>query len=105
MDGQGRAAEGGAQAVRAGAVDLRAYTAAMRAEVEQLLGTVVRAVNGAPDGQWIAGSEEAVRDAVARFRERAFQQAVQMRLAAYEAAFSPSAGPGHWAEASQQGPA
>lgn len=69
--------------------------AAMEQEVRQYLQSVMEAVNDAPDGAWIAGSEESVRDVSADFRRRVFQRAVQMRVDAAEAAFPPSAQPGH----------
>jgi len=57
--------------------------------METFVGSVMDAVNEAPDGEWIAGSEERVRDLSAEFRQRVFQQAVQQRINAAEAAFSP----------------
>jgi len=65
--------------------------AAMEQEMQQYLESVMQAVNDAPDGAWIAGSEESVRDLSADFRRRVFQCAVQMRVDAAEAAFPPSA--------------
>ena len=41
--------------------------------------------------QWIAGSEEQVRDLSAEMRRRIFERAVQKRVDAAEAAFPPSA--------------
>jgi hypothetical protein len=64
---------------------------AMEPEMQQYLQSVMQAVNEAPDGAWIAGSEESVRDLSAAFRRRVFQRAVQMRVDAAEAAFPPSA--------------
>jgi hypothetical protein len=64
--------------------------AAMEQEMQQYLESVMQAVNDAPDGAWIAGSEESVRDLSAGFRRRVFQRAVQMRVDAAEAAFPPS---------------
>ena len=72
-----------------------AYIQAMRQQVEEMLGQVADAVNEAPPGQIIAGSEEQVRDLFADLRREAFEQAVQMRVDAAEAAFPPSEGPGH----------
>jgi hypothetical protein len=71
-----------------------AYIQAMRQRVEALLGQVADAVNDAAPGQIITGSEEKVRDLFADLRREAFEQAVQMRVTAAEAAFPPSAGPG-----------
>jgi hypothetical protein len=64
----------------------------MRAGFETTMAAVARAVNDAPDGHLIDGSEEAARDAVGEFRRLAYETAVQMRVEATEAdpAFSPS---------------
>lgn len=64
---------------------------AMEPEMQQYLQSVMQAVNEAPEGAWIAGSEESVRDLSAAFRRRVFQRAVQMRVDVAEAAFPPSA--------------
>jgi len=71
-----------------------AYIQAMRRRVEEMLGKVADAVNDAAPGRIIAGSEETVRDLFADLRREAFEQAVQMRVDAAEAAFPPSEGPG-----------
>ena len=71
-----------------------AYIQAMRQRVENLLGQVADAVNAAAPGQIITASEEKVRDLFADLRRQAFEQAVQMRMDAAEAAFPPSAGCG-----------
>lgn len=67
----------------------------MREMMEEALGKVADAVNAAPPGRIIAGSEEQVRDVFADLRKHAFETALQMRLDAAEAAFSPSEGPDH----------
>ena len=67
------------------------FVESMREEVEQYLKQVMEAVNQAPDGKWISGSEEQVRDIAAAMRQRIFEQAVQKRVDAAEAAFPPSA--------------
>jgi len=66
----------------------------MRADFERTMLEVADAVNAAPDGHLIDGSEEQVRDALGDFRRRAFETAAQMRVEATEAsaAFSPGAG-------------
>jgi hypothetical protein len=69
------------------------YVKQMKAAMETYLASVMEAVNQAPDGAWVAGSEEQVRDLSAEFRRQAFEQAVQMRVNAAEAAFPPSAQP------------
>jgi hypothetical protein len=70
------------------------YVQTMRQRVEEVLGQVADAVNEAAPGQIINGSEEPVRDLFARLRVEAFEQALQMRVDAAEAAFPPSEEPG-----------
>ena len=62
----------------------------MKGEFEEFAKGVMEAVNNAPDGQWIAGSEEQVRDLCAAMRRMIFERAVQRRVNAAEAAFPPS---------------
>jgi len=71
-------------------VSSEAYVQGMKEAMEKYLASVMEAVNQAPDGSWVAGSEEQVRDLSAEFRRQAFEQAVQMRVNAAEAAFPPS---------------
>jgi hypothetical protein len=85
MAGPGNVCE--ESAVRVAAEEL---VAAMEQEVQQYLQSVMQVVNDAPDGEWISGSEESVRNLSADFRRRVFQRAVQMRVDAAEAAFPPS---------------
>jgi hypothetical protein len=66
------------------------YVARMREKMEAMLGQIADAINDAPDGYIIAGSEEKVRDLFAEARTQAFQLGLQMRIDAAEAAFSPS---------------
>lgn len=63
----------------------------MRQDFEKTMREVADAVNDAPDGHLIDGSEERVRDLLGEFRRRSFQAAAQMRVEATEAsaAFSP----------------
>ena len=64
--------------------------AAMETEMQQYLQSVMQAVNNAADGEWIAGSEEQVRNLSTEFRKQAFERAVQLKIDAAEAAFPPS---------------
>jgi hypothetical protein len=68
--------------------------ASMQQEVQQYLQSVMQAVNDAPDGDWLAGSEEQVRTLSAEFRRQAYERALQLRVDEAEASFSPSAQPG-----------
>ena len=70
-----------------------AYLLAMRQRVDEMLGRVADAVNAAVPGKIINGSEEQVRDLFADLRKQAFEMAVQMRVDAAEAAFSPPQDP------------
>lgn len=65
----------------------------LQGKFEQLCRDVADAVNQAPGGRVIDGSEEKVRDLLADFRQTTYQAAMQLRLDAAEAAFSPSAAP------------
>jgi hypothetical protein len=64
----------------------------MRAKFEATLGQVADAINEAPPGLIISGSEEQVRDLFADLRQQAFETGLQMRVNAAEAAFPPSEG-------------
>jgi hypothetical protein len=72
-----------------------AFIERMRTKMEEAFGKVADAVNEAPPGRIIAGSEEEVRDIFAGLRQDAFETALQMRIDAAEAAFPPSEGPNH----------
>ena len=59
-------------------------------DLQAMVAGVAEAVTQAPRGQWIAASEERVRDLLAQARERVYQAALQMKVEAAEGAFSPS---------------
>jgi hypothetical protein len=61
----------------------------MRGEFDRVMRQVADAVNRAPDGQWIAGSENQVYEAMGEFRRKAYETALQMRVDESEGAFSP----------------
>lgn len=71
-------------------LDRRVYEEQMRAELERVLREVADAVDGAPQGRVIRDSEEKARDALDRFRQVAYEKAIQMKVNAAEAAFPPS---------------
>jgi hypothetical protein len=77
------------------------FIAQMRAKMEAMLGQVADAVNDAPPGRIISGSEEQVRDLFAELRQEAFEKALQLRTDAAEAAFPPSEGPNHGQDPTQ----
>jgi hypothetical protein len=76
----------------AGKVSLEKFVESLRGPMEEYLRDVMQAVNAAPDGTWIAASEEQVRDLSAAFRQQVYQAALQQRIEAAEAAFPPSGG-------------
>lgn len=59
-------------------------------EFDQVVAEVADAVDEAPAGRVIRDSEEKARDALDRFRQAVYQQALQGKIDAAEAAFSPS---------------
>jgi len=67
--------------------------AQLQGEVKELTAKIAQAINAAQAGRIIADSEEAVRDAHAVFRERAYQRALDLLQAKLQEAFSPSAHP------------
>ena len=73
-------------------MDKEQFVRQMQDQVRQVLGQVADAVNNAPDGNVINGSEIAVRDAMVELQRRAFETAVQMRIDSTESSFSPSEG-------------
>jgi hypothetical protein len=77
-----------------GQVSPESFAAEMRRETDLMLQEVMQAVNKAPDGAWINGSEEQVRSLMGDYRRRVFEKALQMRTDAAEGAFSPG-GPGN----------
>jgi hypothetical protein len=77
--------------------------ASLRLEFEQALAQVADAVNAAPDGRVIAGSEHQVKDLMDGLRSKVFQRALQLKADSVESAFSPG-GHGERPANAQQGP-
>lgn len=67
----------------------QAFVESMREEMERVLAGVMRAVNDAPDGAWINGSEWKVHDAFEELRRLTYERALRMKTKAAEGAFSP----------------
>lgn len=82
-------------------MDKEQFIAEMQAEVRRVLGEVADAVNHAPDGNVISGSEMQVREAMVELQRRVFEKAVQMRIDSTESSFSPSEGRGGQAQTEQ----
>ena len=73
-------------------LDRAADVAALRVQVEAVLGRVADAINTAPDGYVIAASERTVFHLFADLRKTAYEAGIPMRTDAADAAFSPSDG-------------
>jgi len=67
----------------------QAFVESMRQETERVLAEVMRAVNDAPDGAWINGSEWQVHDAFEGLRRLTYERALRMRTEKAEGSFSP----------------
>lgn len=72
-------------------LDREALRARLLVEFERTLNAVSDAVDSAPDGAWIEASEEPCRAALDGFRQAVYEAALQAKVDAAEAAFSPSA--------------
>ncbi len=75
----------------------------LRARFERLCQDVADAVNAAPAGPVLNASAERVRDLLADVRQATFETAVQLRTAAAQAAFPPSAPPADGNTPAEQG--
>lgn len=71
-------------------MDKDAYVAQMQGECRRILEQIAEAINNAPTGNVISGSEMEVRDLMAQLRQKAFELGVQMRIDSTESSFSPS---------------
>ncbi len=60
-------------------IKIDTYIEEMRELTQAMLWEAAEAVNRAPNGAWINGSEMQVRDAIAVFRCKAYEKALQMR--------------------------
>ena len=68
---------------------VEAYVEQMREVTETMLREGAAAVNKAPNGARINGSEMDVRDLLGDFRRKAYETTLQVRIDAAQAAFSP----------------
>lgn len=75
--------------VKVSGLDAKQLEKSLREDFERCLAAVVQAVDGARIGAIIDESEEPVREATGRLRQKIFEKAIQMKAEAAEAAFSP----------------
>lgn len=73
-------------------MDKQEFVSQMQGECRRIMEQIADAVNNAPTGNVISGSEMQVRDRMAELRQKAFELAVQMRIDSTESSFSPSQG-------------
>ncbi len=62
----------------------------LQAEFERVVEEVSDAIDDAPAGRVIRDSEEKARDTLDRFRQVVYEEGLQAKIDAAEAAFSPS---------------
>ena len=74
-----------------GAISATQLKALLHDKVDDIAERIVAAVNAAAPGRLIADSEERVRQAMAELTRAAYEAALQQKVNAAEAAFSPSA--------------
>ena len=75
-------------------MDRQALKRRLRPKVDAALDKALDAVQAAPDGQWIAGSEWAVRGAFQELMRECFQEIVQAKVDADPASSAGSFSPG-----------
>ena len=75
-------------------LDKEQFADRMQQECRRIMDQVAEAVNAAPTGNVVSGSEMAVRDLMDEFRRKVLETAVQMRIDSTESSFSPSQGRG-----------
>ena len=74
-------------------ISAEALKVMLHGKVDEIAEKVVAAMNTAKPGRLIADSEEQVRDIMGELRRAVFETAVQQKVNAAEAAFSPSGEP------------
>ena len=70
--------------------DMKQLKELLKKDFEECIAEVVQAIDTAKAGSIIDDSEEPVRMATGKLRQKIFQRALQMKLNAAEAAFFPS---------------
>lgn len=90
--------------IKASKLDVTELEVLVREDIEKCLQEVTAAVNHASDGAIIDESEGPVRDALAKLRQAMYEKAIQMKVDAAEAAFSPSADGRRRRRSEKQGP-
>jgi hypothetical protein len=73
-------------------VDVNSLLPLVREQIETAVAQMMQAVNDTPPGELITGSEESAREIGHELTRAIYEAALQQRITAAEAAFSPSAG-------------
>ena len=71
-------------------IDERKLKELLKKDFEDCIAEVVEAIDTAKSGSIIDDSEEPVRTATGKLRQKIFEKALQMKMDAAQAAFSPS---------------
>jgi hypothetical protein len=71
-------------------IDTEQLKQLLKEDFDACISDVVRSIDTAAVGSIIDDSEEAVRAAAGRFRQKIFEKALQMKMDAADAAFPPS---------------
>ena len=71
-------------------IEVEKLKQSLRKDFEDCIAEVVKAIDMAKAGSIIDDSEEPVRIATSKLRQKIFQKALQMKVDAADAAFSPS---------------
>jgi len=72
------------------AIDSEELKQLLKEDFDACISEVVRSIDTASIGSIIDDSEEPVRAATGRLRQKIFEKALQMKMTAADAAFSPS---------------
>ena len=81
--------------------DVASLLPVVREQMEEAVRKIMQAVNDAAPGELITGSEEAARDIGHELTRAVYEAALQQRITAAEAAFSPSGGCGDGSQTAQ----
>ena len=71
-------------------IEIEKLKQSLKEDFEDCITQVVKAIDTAKAGSIIDDSEEAVRAATGKLRQKIFEKALQLKINAAEAAFSPS---------------
>jgi hypothetical protein len=71
-------------------IDIEKLKQLLKADFDDCIAEVVKAIDTAKTGSVIDDSEEPVRVSTGKLRQKIFEKALQLKISAADAAFSPS---------------